>query len=176
MNTLGAITLARHAGLNETEIKTGIEKVKPLFGRAEVIKSDATIMLDCYNANPDSMESAIDFCADLEWEGKKIFVLGSMLELGSESAFAHEHICRIASKSGVDRVFLFGNEMVSAGKMIDWNGINVQFYIDIDELSLALSRTVHAGDFVLIKVSRGMALERVCPALSGLTKCGAPHD
>jgi len=175
MNTLGAITLARYAGLKGTEIKNGIEKVKPLFGRAEVIKGDATIMLDCYNANPDSMESALDFCADLEWAGKKIFVLGTMLELGEESSNAHERICRIASKSDVDNVFLFGNEMVSAGKLIDWDRVNVQSFIDIDELSTALSETVRTGDLVLIKGSRGMALERVCPSLVGLEKCGASH-
>jgi len=176
MNTLGAITLARHAGLTPMEIKAGIEKVKPLFGRAEVIKGEATIMLDCYNANPDSMESALDFCSDLEWDGNKIFVLGSMLELGAGSVSAHERICSIASKSGADHVFLFGNEMVAAGKSIGWNNVDLQSFIDIDELSLALSRTVHAGDLVLIKGSRGMALERVCPSLNSLVKCGANHD
>jgi UDP-N-acetylmuramoyl-tripeptide--D-alanyl-D-alanine ligase len=175
MNALGAISLAKHAGLSPKEIKAGVERVKPLFGRAEIIKSDATIMLDCYNANPDSMESAIDFCSDLEWEGKKIFVLGSMLELGAESALAHEKICSLAAKSGVDGIFLFGDEMVNAGKRVDWKGISVQSYIEIDELSQALSRTVHAGDLVLIKGSRGMALERVCPALNGPQKCGGDH-
>ena len=175
MNALGAITLARHAGLKATEIKTGIDKVKPLFGRAEVIKGDATIMLDCYNANPDSMESALDFCSDLEWDGNKIFVLGSMLELGSESSIAHERICRIALKAGVAHIFLFGNEMVSAGKVVDWNGASVRSFIDIDELSLALAQTVLPGDLVLIKGSRGMALERVCPALNIREKRGAPH-
>ena len=175
MNALGVISLAGYAGLKPMEIKAGIEKVKPLFGRAEVIKGDATIILDCYNANPDSMESALGFCSDLEWEGNKIFVLGSMLELGAESLKAHERICRIASKSGVNHVFLFGDEMVAAGYLVDWNNVLVHSFIDIDKLSLALAQTVRSGDLVFIKGSRGMALERVCPALNIREKCGVNH-
>jgi UDP-N-acetylmuramoyl-tripeptide--D-alanyl-D-alanine ligase len=174
-NALGAIALARYAGISPEEIKRGIEKVKPLFGRAEVIRGDITVMLDCYNANPDSMESALDFCANLEWKGKKIFVLGSMLELGEESAEAHRRVCSLAADSGVDRVFLFGDDMVRAGQTTDWYGVEVSSHTDIEDLSRALANTAKKGDLVFLKGSRGMALERVCPALGLAGERGPTH-
>ena len=174
-NALAAIALACHAGIGPDDIKAGIESVQPLFGRAEIIRGDVTIMLDCYNANPDSMESAIDFCKDLSWCGRKVFALGSMLELGEESASAHRRICSCARDANPDLVFLFGQEMVDAGATTDWGSIPVQFHTDIDKLSEALARAVHAGDFVFIKGSRGMALERVCPALTGKKDGGGSH-
>ncbi len=166
-NALGAMALARHAGIGADKIKAGIESVKPLFGRAEIIRGDVTVMQDCYNANPDSMESAIEFCRDLEWNGRKLFVLGSMLELGEESAVAHRKICALARGARPDRVYLFGQEMVDSGAATDWGDIPVEFHTDIDKLSLSLAGEKRDGDFVFIKGSRGMALERVCPALVG---------
>jgi UDP-N-acetylmuramoyl-tripeptide--D-alanyl-D-alanine ligase len=164
-NALGAIALARYAGFSPDEIKDGLESVKPLFGRAEIFRGEKTVMLDCYNANPDSMESALAFCRSIEWRGKKLYVLASMLELGAESAEAHRSICRLAAHSGADRVFLFGDEMVDAGHSVEWNGVEVGFYSSIEDLSCALSGAACAGDFVFIKGSRGMALERLCPTL-----------
>jgi UDP-N-acetylmuramoyl-tripeptide--D-alanyl-D-alanine ligase len=174
-NALGAIALARYAGLTPAEIKAGIEKVKPLFGRAEVIHGKITVLLDCYNANPDSMESALDFCSNLEWTGKKIFVLGSMLELGAESEAAHRRICRIAAGSGVETVFLFGDDMVKAGASTDWGSVSVHSFTDIAGLSHALSSSAVEGDLVFLKGSRGMALERVCPALGLAGYAGVSH-
>jgi UDP-N-acetylmuramoyl-tripeptide--D-alanyl-D-alanine ligase len=172
-NTLGAIALARYAGFSPAEIKAGIEAVKPLFGRAEVFRGRVTVMLDCYNANPDSMESALDFCKSLEWNGKKVYVLGSMLELGAESADAHRNVCELAADSGAANVFLFGEDMVAAGRLVSWNKTNVRFFADIDDLSRAVAETVLPGDFVFIKGSRGMALERIQPALNPDGKGGS---
>lgn len=174
-NALGALALARHAGFSPDEIKRGLEAVKPLFGRAEIFRGEKTVMLDCYNANPDSMESALDFCRSIKWGGKKLYVLASMLELGAESAEAHRVICRLAARSGADRVFLFGDEMVDAGRSVEWDGVEVGFYSTIEDLSLALSGAARAGDFVFIKGSRGMALERLCPALGVTNGSEAAH-
>ncbi len=166
-NALGAIALARHAGVGADKIKAGIESVKPLFGRAEIVRGDVTLMLDCYNANPDSMESALEFCRDLEWAGRKIFVLGSMLELGEESPQAHRKVCALARDSNPDRVYLFGREMVESGAAVDWGSVPVEFHTDIDALSAALANARREGDFYFVKGSRGMALERACPAITG---------
>jgi len=174
-NALGAIALARHAGISPSQIKEGIEAVKPLFGRAEVIRGEATVLMDCYNANPDSMESAIEFCGDLDWDGKKIFVLGSMLELGPESAAAHRSVCQLAARSGAASVFLFGDEMIDAGRKIEWTGTDVRFFADIESLVANLRETVSSGDLVFVKGSRGMALERALAGLPGTEKSGAVH-
>ncbi len=168
-NALGAIALARHAGVSPSEIKQGIEAVKPLFGRAEVIRGDVTIIMDCYNANPDSMESALDFCSSLDWKGRKFFILGSMLELGSDSPAAHQAVCMQAARSGADSVFLFGDEMVAAGRSIKWNDTDIRFFADICALGESLRSIARTGDLVFVKGSRGMALER---AVSGIKVLG----
>jgi UDP-N-acetylmuramoyl-tripeptide--D-alanyl-D-alanine ligase len=170
-NTLGAIALARYAGFSPAEIKAGIEAVRPLFGRAEVFRGRVTVMLDCYNANPDSMESALDFCKSLEWNGRKLYVLGSMLELGAESADAHRKVCELAAVSGAESLSVRA-EMVEAGRVF-MNGKRPVLY-RFDELSRAVAETVQAGDFVFIKGSRGMALERIQPALN-VNESGGAH-
>jgi len=174
-NALGAIALARHAGISPSEIKEGIEAVKPLFGRAEVIRGEVTVLMDCYNANPDSMESAMEFCASLDWSGKKIFVLGSMLELGPGSAAAHRSVCLRAARSGADSVFLFGDEMIDAGRRIEWNATDIRFFADIENLGANLRDTAVSGDLVFVKGSRGMALERAVKGLPGMKTDGASH-
>jgi UDP-N-acetylmuramoyl-tripeptide--D-alanyl-D-alanine ligase len=174
-NAIGAIALARRAGLSAGEIKAGIESVKPLFGRAEIIRGKITVMLDCYNANPDSMESALEFCTNLSWAGKKLFVLGSMLELGDASTEAHVRVCEMAAAAGVDRVFLFGEEIVSAAKSVAWGTVDVRSYDDIGVLGSELAHAVQEGDLVFLKGSRGMALERLCPALGIARESGASH-
>ncbi len=164
-NALGAIALARHVGLTPEEIRAGIERVRPLFGRAEIFRGPVTVMLDCYNANPESMESALDFCKSLTWRGRKILVLGSMLELGDESIDAHAQVCRLAMDCGADELFIFGEEIVRAAASLSWKPVVAQGFTDIEKLGRALQETVRAGDLVFLKGSRGMSLERLCPAL-----------
>jgi len=175
-NALGAITLARQAGISPLLIKQGIEAVKPLFGRAEVIRGDVTVIMDCYNANPDSMESALEFCSSLEWKGRKFFVLGSMLELGGESAVAHQTVCLQAARSGAHAVFLFGDEMVAAGRNVTWNATDIRFFSDLGTLGDTLRTTVLAGDLVFVKGSRGMTLERAVASLTASVTLSGAHS
>ena len=88
----------------------GIEKVKSVDGRGNVIaiatkknskgeSKKVMLMYDCYNANPDSMEKALNLCGSLEIKGRLIFVLGDMKELGSSSAEEHSRIGALATLS-----------------------------------------------------------------------------
>lgn len=174
-NAVGAIALASFLGLTTEEIKKGIESVQPIFGRAQIIRGSRTVILDCYNANPDSMEKAIDFCSSLEWTGKKILVVGSMLELGSDSAASHARICSQLAASNADKVFLFGDEMIAAGRDIDWKGMDCRSFSDIDAMKAELEKAVEDGDLVFFKGSRGMALERALGAVIGETAEGKVH-
>lgn len=179
-NAVGAITLARYAGFSAGEIKAGLESVSSLPGRMEILSvSDGarrlTVIKDCYNANPDSMVYAVDFCAHVPRTGRLVLVLGSMLELGAESSAAHICAVRRALASGASAVFLFGGEMVSAWKEMQKDGFGsgrdgtfpaVFIPETIEELSAELSAFLHDEDVVLLKASRGMALERVLPVLA----------
>lgn len=177
-NAAGVVALASYAGFSPAEIKAGLESVRALPGRTEILdisddRRRLTVIKDCYNANPDSMIHVLDFCAGLPRSGRLVFVLGSMLELGKESESAHRQAVEKAFSAGADAVFLFGEEMVSAWeKSAEENGRNksgtaVFIPEDIGELSRKLSDFLKDGDTVLLKASRGMALERVLPALRG---------
>ncbi len=166
LNAIAAIAIAREAGVPPAEIKAGVEAVRALFGRTEILRGDITVIRDCYNANPDSMDKALEFCDDVQWSGKKLYVIGSMLELGNESERAHEAVCRRLSESRADRVYLFGADMIRAGKAVLADDPRVTYSETMEELTLAVASDVRDGDLVFLKGSRGMALERVCAALT----------
>lgn len=174
-NAFGAIALAAYVGLTPVEIARGISRVKPLFARAQIISGKRTVILDCYNANPDSMEKAINFCSSLAWTGKKIFVLGSMLELGTESEREHERVCLQAAHSDATIVFLFGDDITRAGKRIDWEGMACHACDALEDLQSELAKAVEDGDLVFLKGSRGMALERALPSIDPDYASGVHH-
>lgn len=174
-NTLSAILLSKELGLSDKEIKSGIENVKPMFGRSQILKGKYVIIQDCYNANPDSMESAIDFCSSIKYPGKKIFILGDMLELGADSVNAHENVGLQSAKSTADYLFFMGNEVQYSYKKCcefreDKDSV---FYIkgksldSVSEIVSKIKSIADDGDLILLKASRGMGLERITEALSG---------
>lgn len=165
-NAIAAIAIAREAGVPHSDIKAGIEAVRALFGRTEILRGDITVIRDCYNANPDSMGKALEFCDDVAWSGKKLYVIGSMLELGSESDRAHEAVCGRLASSKADRVYLFGNEMIRAGRAVLGDDPRVSYSETMEDLTLKVASDARDGDLVFLKGSRGMALERVCAALT----------
>ncbi|MCL2174639.1 MAG: UDP-N-acetylmuramoyl-tripeptide--D-alanyl-D-alanine ligase [Treponema sp.] len=169
-DALAAIAIAKEIPVSNSAIKQGLESVKPLFGRLEILKGRVTVIQDCYNANPESTSSSIDFCDSVEWAGRKVYIIADMLELGDASRGAHEKIGSQLAESKADAVFLFGKEIEAAVSLISNKKC---FYTDnIDELSAAVNSYVRQGDIVLLKGSRGRALERLSPVLTG----GALND
>jgi UDP-N-acetylmuramoyl-tripeptide--D-alanyl-D-alanine ligase len=165
-NALAALALAQACGLRDETIAAGLESVKPLFGRSELVEGRYTILRDCYNANPDSMERCLDFCDSLP-SGRRVYVLGSMLELGGEAEAAHRALGTRLAASKADRLFLFGEETESAYQMLREAGAGERAYQtnNIEELVVRVKNVVREGDFILLKGSRGCALERVEQAL-----------
>jgi UDP-N-acetylmuramoyl-tripeptide--D-alanyl-D-alanine ligase len=165
LNALCALSLASELGVPLSLAAEGLESVKPLFGRGEIISGEITLVVDCYNANADSMARSIATVRDLQWQGRKILVLGSMLELGENSAEAHGAVGRLAAESGADAVFLFGEEMEFGKRGLDGAGFEgfSLFTSDYEVLSRSVGNFVRPGDLVLLKGSRGMELERLLP-------------
>lgn len=174
-NAILTITVGEYFDFKKEEIKKALEKVCPSFGRSEVKKGFVTCFFDCYNANPESMNEAIDFCNSLAWSGKKIAILGSMLELGEKSVEEHKNIYEKALHSNFDVLYFFGNEMLqglesylneqnkSEGELESFFGKKVFVYKDkeFDSLKKAVASGIQRCDFVLLKASRGLALERL---------------
>ena len=176
-NALSAVALGETLGLSASEIKAGIENVKPLGDRSNIIQGNFTVVKDCYNANADSMKAALDFYGDLEVLGKKTFVLGDMLELGSDSKALHEEIGEIVVNQKVNKVIFVGKEMTYAySKALDIKKEknlsvvleSLESYEDkeIFELAKDLEKDINQGDLYFFKGSRGIKLERIADKLS----------
>lgn len=174
-DALAAVAVARQLGLSLEEIREGLAAVQPLFGRSQVLRGDITFLQDCYNANPDSMAAALDFFRDLELDGgRKVLVLGDMLELGSASLEAHQEAMEQAQKTGAALMVFLGDEMSSASTTLEISQIGGVVLAGngqetIEEAVAVLRGFLRKGDVVLLKGSRGMGLERITAALQGET-------
>lgn len=179
-NALGAIALAKHLSLTDQEIARGIEELKAMFGRSQVLHGKYTVLQDCYNANPDSMEKAIDFVSSVTSSCKKIFVLGDMLELGESSFKDHQAVGKQALSSSADMVIFIGKEMKAAfdaaesGNSTDGKSSSKIFKYfeghsdaDIEKACSVIKDFAGEKDILLVKASRGMGLERIRENLEG---------
>jgi len=168
-DAIAAIAIAKEIPVSDNAIIKGLQSVKPLFGRLEILNGKrTTVVRDCYNANPESTAKSVEFCDSLEWPGRKIYVIADMLELGDSSAAEHEKLGFHLSVSGAKKVFLFGNEIKAALSRMEEHGKPVFYSNDIKELTDAINSYVEKGDLVLLKGSRGCALERLTEMLTGV--------
>ena len=166
-DAMAAVAIAKEVSVSSRAIKRGLESVKPLFGRLEILKGRTTVIRDCYNANPESTAKSIEFCDSLDWDGSKVYVIGDMLELGDKSFCEHKKLGEILMQSQADMIFLFGREITAAGLYLTIKGRIFYHAENIDELSAVLDDYVQTGDLVLLKGSRGCALERLTGMLTG---------
>jgi len=164
-NALCAVSIADHFGVPLDLVVEGLESVRAISGRGEIVRGPVTIVQDSYNANPEAFERAIDFFDEVAWKGRKIIVAGSMKELGAESLSAHARVGRMLAASSADAVFLFGEEMSAAREAFAARSKPLFFFSDFDELKNEVLSFVHEGDLLMLKASRGMELERLVPDL-----------
>ena len=173
---LYAFAVATLQGLSPEQIKKGLLHFHPADMRQEVMHfGDMTVIADCYNASPESMRAAIDVlkeCAPTN--GRRIAVLGDMLELGEKSIKLHRAVGEYLCKCGVDLLIAVGNDGVEIAQGAVAQGMspaNVLLFIDRDDvngITKGLASRVRAGDTLLFKASRGVRLERVVNALKEL--------
>jgi UDP-N-acetylmuramoyl-tripeptide--D-alanyl-D-alanine ligase len=153
------------------DIREGLGSFKGLPGRMEVLDAaDFTLIDDTYNANPESVSAALKTLGAVT--GRKVAVLGEMLELGAGSAEAHREIGRVAADSGVDLLVAIGGgsaeivEGASSARLGGGLGSDNVYAFDDNKAALkALGLLIKAGDSILVKGSRGAALEEVVAGL-----------
>lgn len=148
-------------GLSPEQIQRGIASYQ-VVGRRGIVTDTGFITLidDSYNANPDSMKSGIDSLSQLS--GRRVCVLGDMLEMGSESEAMHLDIGSYARERGIELVLGCGR----LGRLIaEGAGESGIGFDTCDELIAALPGLIKKGDTVLVKASRGMHLENAAEAL-----------
>jgi len=189
LNGLAALSVAAQLGFDPALVARGLGGVKPLFGRSEIFEGRISLVRDCYNANPDSVAAAMDLCDSIDIAGRKVYVLGSMLELGESSAKEHAAMGRRAASSSAEALFFFGEEArsgyeasMAASRAKPADGRVIFHTNDIESLKKAVLGYLKEGDLVLAKASRGLALERFTEALfeaglvGGLSADGGNRD
>jgi len=168
-NALGAISVACELGVPNADIRDGLEAVAPLFGRSQILRGPVTVIVDCYNANPDSMALALSFVREVPWVGRKIVVLGGMRELGDETAEAHRALGEALRESSFDLIYLFGEEMEHAWRALSGStaASHAGWYVEPGSLGKELETGLRDGDLVLLKGSRGLEMEKLLPFMGG---------
>lgn len=172
VNAAMAICVAEDLGAKKENIVHGLETVKALYGRAEVVQGEkAKYLFDVYNANPQSMFSAIRFLESLK-NVRRIALLGSMLELGDYAFEAHKKIIEEVLNSNIELCFLYGDEIVSVFESLDIDSKKFLLFKsnEAEALSKNLEASVCENDFVLLKGSRSLRLERFANVLGGKIK------
>jgi UDP-N-acetylmuramoyl-tripeptide--D-alanyl-D-alanine ligase len=160
-NILAAICIGVYFKLSAGEINMGISSYQPKNNRSQITRTQTnTLICDYYNANPSSMFVAIENLGKIE-APYKVLVLGDMFEMGQESAAEHQAVIAKALETPVDERIFIGGEFYKAKESIGHLGAGNKFYPNADHAIEGLKTYPIKNATVLIKGSRGMALERL---------------
>ena len=171
-NALGAAALSLGAGVSLAAVRRGLAQAKPFTMRMQRQSwRGVGVINDCYNANPGSMQAALETLALIGGRGKKIAVLGDMFELGKHSAREHRELGRMAARAKIHQLYLLGDQarQVRAGALrAGMKAEQVVIGADHGQVAECLRRQLRRGDWLLVKGSRGMKMERVLQELKGV--------
>jgi len=170
-NALGAAALTLGAGVGLPAVRRGLAKAKPFSMRMQIEDwRGVSIINDSYNANPASMNAALATLAEIEGRGNKIAVLGDMFELGKQADKAHRSLGEAAAAAAVDALYLLGERAAEVRKGALRGGLRrEQIVLGRDHAGLArlLRERLKKGDWLLVKGSRGMKMEKVLQEIKG---------
>ncbi len=161
-NLLAAVAVGTYFGVPPTDIDAALADYHPTLGRSEFRRTaDNELVVDAYNANPSSMQAALNNFARFSHPHKMV-ILGDMRELGTESRTAHLQVVRALASCGIERAWLVGELLAQAvdeaGKP---EGIDVQTFADADAVKDALKQQKPTGCCILIKGSNSTRLHQL---------------
>ncbi len=164
-NALSAIAAGRALGMHDAEIREGLSSFVNTGMRQKVYElSGATVIEDCYNANPESMKAAFSLLSKKTCGGRKICVLGDMLELGENAPLLHRRTGEEAGKYA-DKILATGD---FAKEYMQGAGENkTEIFDNKEALAKRLSEILGAGDMLLVKGSFGTKMWQVIEYLQG---------
>ena len=156
-NISAAIAVGNYFKVPDSLIKEAIEAYTPENNRSQIINRNSNkIILDAYNANPTSMKAALDNLAQLK-DSKNVAILGDMFELGENAKKEHQTIAEYALSLNIDGVYLVGFNFYNS--QIDSKQIT--YFKSFEDLNTSINLNDFQNSTILIKGSRGMALERL---------------
>jgi UDP-N-acetylmuramoyl-tripeptide--D-alanyl-D-alanine ligase len=155
-NVKAAIATSLFLGAEMNDIVRAVEKYVPGNNRSQVkITADNTLICDSYNANPDSMRKAIESFAEVK-AGRKLVILGDMLELGDKSKEEHLNVLKTLNTYGIDDVLLVGRSFESLS-----SGFGYKSFKNTDGLKDYLTSHPFKGYHILVKGSNGIMLDKI---------------
>lgn len=165
-NLMAAAAVGLACGLEPDLVWRGLKKCKTVWGRNQILKTDsgAKVIFDAYNANPDSVSALVENVSRLNVSGKRVAILGEMLEMGGHSDSVHEEVGEKIGEGQYDIVWFVGPSRESFERGLRKNNFQKSLYISNsydEDIATKIQSVLQAGDIVLIKGSRGMKLERV---------------
>lgn len=169
-NALPAIMTAVHLGLTHEEIVQGLEQYVPTPHRLEIIRTQNYLLIDdTYNANPVSMQGALEAMDSIPSAQRRVAILGDMFELGDFARQGHEQIGRyVAQNSKV-------NVLIACGSAARWiyeaakgreESLRCYYFEDVPTMEKNLFTILRKDDIILLKASHGMAFSAVCDQLA----------
>ena len=162
LNALSAVAVGLVLNVPLKKIQEGLAAFVPISGRMAVEKlARFTLLNDVYNANPTSMEASLQVLSRAV--GRKVCILGDMLELGDQSPALHERVAQEASRLGIDLIVGVGPLFREAVQAVGGQG-----FLSQDELIQQLPELLKNGDTILVKGSRGMHLENTAAKIRTL--------
>ncbi|OFX21690.1 MAG: UDP-N-acetylmuramoyl-tripeptide--D-alanyl-D-alanine ligase [Bacteroidetes bacterium GWA2_31_9] len=160
-NVLAAILIGKYFNIEDSVICDAISNYNPSNNRSQLIKSKSNfIVMDAYNANPSSMEVAIKNFHEIDYI-EKTLIIGDMLELGHISESEHITVIELISKLLFKNVLLVGKTFTKVN-----TNSNFKTFANVDELTTYLQQNPIQNNFILIKGSRGIKLEKVFEFIS----------
>jgi UDP-N-acetylmuramoyl-tripeptide--D-alanyl-D-alanine ligase len=157
-NINAALCVGQYFGVDANKAANAIRDYVPSNNRSQLVKKNSnTIVLDCYNANPSSMKSSIESFSKLKTQ-QKILMLGDMFELGEHSIKEHKNLCEWLQTLDFNKIFYCGAEFENV-KIGTYR--NAQFFSNRMGLELYLKENPIKNSSILIKGSRGMAMEKL---------------
>lgn len=154
-NMAAAYAIGKFFEVDEEKMKEGLENYSPGNNRSQIIlKENYQIILDAYNANPTSMEAAINNLESMDSKNK-IAILGDMFEMGPEAEKEHQAIADILERTNISKIFLIGENFYKTSTSEE-----ISKYKTFEDFTAGFKPWQLDNSVILIKGSRGMALER----------------
>ena len=169
-NALAAMTVSKELGCSTKSVVAGIEAIRSAPGRLRIHHGNWTVIDDGYNANPESVRAALEVMGEAQ-AGRRIVVLGPMLELGNHSEEAHCSIISDLTNAGIDLLFCFGEATQPICQLFvaatDGTGSQQRAYWkdSVEEIGEPLGLALRDGDVVLLKASRAFRIESLLSVL-----------
>ena len=169
LNALAAAAVGYLLDISPQAIKEGLEAFKPAAGRMGIIElaNGMHIIDDTYNANPGSMKAALTALANANVRGRRIFVAGDMLELGDQAPQLHSEVGAQAVRLGINRLYATGEYANAVAEAARKEGLPASDTLtgSREDIIDALKGFLQPDDWVLVKGSRSMAMEKVVDGL-----------